>query len=140
MSSTNAIYYTEKFYAILVQIIKTDGDRACIQTKSGKLFNVCANRLVAVLAPSSSVRAGRVTRTQPSGYSTILEHCHANNFKIDHSQLHRIAVLCGWECRTQQTSVWRGKHQIAYYPATIIDVCYKKMISENKQPKNLKNG
>lgn len=132
MSATNAIYYTEKLHPIPVQIVSRSGQRASVKIDSGRLFNVEASRLIPVLPPSKGTKMDAVVRTQPLGYMSVVEYYLAHDLEIDDLQRRRMAQLCGWECRKAQKSSWRGKFQIMFYPATIIDLCYKKMIAEVK--------
>ncbi len=132
MDVINAIYYTDKLYPIPVKIVKINNQRASIQTNSGRLLEVDSSRLITILEPITGTKTSQSIRTKPPGYITVQEYCIANNLEIDEAQYHRIKILCGWECRKTQTSSWLGKYHIRFYPETIIDTCYKKMISEQK--------
>jgi hypothetical protein len=130
MSVPNAIYYTEKLHPIPVRMVKRSRKRACIQINSGRLFDVEASRLIPILPPLKGIKADVVIRTRPPEYLSIVEYYNIHNLEIDDWQRSRMSKLCGWECRKAQTASWRGKFQIMFYPERIIDLCYKKMISE----------
>jgi hypothetical protein len=132
MQLTNAIYYTEKLHPIPVQVVERKGERACIKTNAGKLFDVQASRLIAVLEPMTGAKANYSIRTKPFGYITVCEYLTTNRLEADSLQQHKIKVFCGWECRKAQIPSWKGQFQVVYYPKSIIDTCYKKMISEGK--------
>jgi hypothetical protein len=132
MSGINAIYYTEKLHPIPVRIVRRGGERACVQTNTGRLFDVLANRLVVALQPTTGIKMSQLITTKPPGYLSIAEYYLAHDLEIDDWQRRRMAQLCGWGCRKGQTSSWKGRFQIMFYPKTIIDTCYKKMISEVK--------
>jgi hypothetical protein len=132
MFAANAIYYTDKLHPIPVQVVKKNGERACVQIKTGKLFDVQANRLVTVLEPIRGNRINQSIKTKPPGYLSVVEYYLAHDLEIDDLQRKRMAQLCGWECRKAQIPSWKGKFQIMLYPETIIGTCYKKMICEVK--------
>jgi hypothetical protein len=129
----DSIYYTSNLIPIPIEIIERTALVAIVRTLANRLFEVPAHRIIPLANRVLSSNRNRPSNSpKPTGYLSVTEYLRQNDVELSRRACGWLAQAAGYACRSQGMVSFIGKNSVRYFPASVLDECYRRMPANPK--------